>query len=104
MKNNNPIDGDITVEENITINKSNVFLVGGFDREKGEGIIKMYKIFTDETNNTSIEYEQDIIIEDLRFDNPISCITQSKITGNILITSWDGNVYLFKPPNIHFFL
>ena len=104
MKNNNPIDGDIMVEENIIINKSKLFLVGGFDREKGEGVIKLNKIFTDETNNTSTEYEQDIIIEDLRFDNPISCITQLNITGNILVTFWDGNVYLFKPPNIDFFL
>ena len=35
---------------------------------------------------------------------PITCITQSNISGNILITCWDGNIYLFKPPNIDFFL
>ena len=25
---------------------------------------------------------------------------ESKITGNIVVTCWDGNIYLFTPPNI----
>jgi hypothetical protein len=105
VKNNNPINGDITVEDNIKICKSNLFLVGGFDKEKGDGVIKLYKLLENEKDDGAyIEYLQDIVIQDFRFEKPISCITQSNITGNILITCWDGNVYLFKPPNIDFFL
>jgi hypothetical protein len=38
------------------------------------------------------------------FENSISCITQSNITGNIIVTCWDGNTYLLNPPNIDFYL
>ena len=38
------------------------------------------------------------------FQRNISCITQSKKTGKLLITCWDGNVYLFSAPNISFYL
>ena len=109
VKNNNSLDDDITKEENIKINKTNYFLVGGFDVDKGEGIIKLYEIiYSEKFNETSIKYIQDIIIPKNDnfegFNNSISGITQSKITGNILVTCLDGNVYLFKPPNIDFYL
>ena len=109
VKNDNSLDDDITKEENIKINKTNYFLVGGFDVEKGEGIIKLYEIvYSEKFNGTTIKYFQDIIIPKNDnfegFNNPISGITQSKTTGNILVTCWDGNVYLFKPPNIDFYL
>ena len=38
------------------------------------------------------------------FDSNITCIIQSKITGNLLINSLDGNINLFKPPNLECFL
>jgi hypothetical protein len=38
------------------------------------------------------------------FRGPITSIIQSNITGNILITCYDGNIYLFSPPNLDFYL
>ena len=84
------------------------FLVGGFDLNKNEGLIKLYKvIYFDEIEKTEIKYIQDIILEknkgkyDLEcfkgFKGPISCIIQSSET-EILVTCYDGNVYLFSQP------
>ena len=44
------------------------------------------------------DIETDII------DSPINCIIQSKISGNILVTSYSGNIYLFTKPNIDYYL
>ena len=85
------------------------FLVGGFDLNKNEGLIKLYKvIYSSEIEKTEIEYIQDIILEknkgkyDLEcfkgFKGPISCIIQSSET-EILVTCYDGNVYLFSEPD-----
>ena len=38
------------------------------------------------------------------FKGPISSMLLSKTDGNIIITSWDGNVYLFSYPNIEYYL
>ena len=38
------------------------------------------------------------------FDGPISCIYQSKITGNILISFYNGKVYLCTPPKIDYYI
>ena len=38
------------------------------------------------------------------FERNISCITQSKNNGNLFITCWDGNIYIFDPPNIDYYL
>jgi len=97
--------------------ESEYFLVGGFDTVKGEGLIKLYKLkYSDVSEGTEIEYIQNIIIEkkkeeekkeekkDLEkffkgFKGPISCIIQSSI-GEILVTCYDGNVYLFSEPSL----
>ena len=54
-----------------------------------------------------LKYKQDIDIDQNDefngFDGKISCITQSTITGNILVTCWDGTVHMFKPPNLDAF-
>ena len=81
------------------------FLVGGFDSNKLKGLIKLYKINYNEENFdlTNIEYIQDIEIKYKNksgFKGPITCIIQSSNNGNILITCFDGNVYLFSPPKI----
>ena len=87
------------------------FLVGGFDSNKLKGLIKLYKINYNNSNFdlTNIEYIQDIVIKKeyknksnmfKGFKGPITCIIQSSNNGNILITCYDGNVYLFSPPNI----
>lgn len=38
------------------------------------------------------------------FAGPISSIIQSSLTGNILVTCYDGNVYLLTPPNLDYYL
>ena len=72
-------------------------------------MIKLFKVvYGEKAWKTKIEFIQDIIIEDNQnfeeFDVPISCIHQSKTTGHILVTSYNGNVYLFTPPNLDFYL
>ena len=91
--------------------ETNYLLVGGFDLEKGEGVIKLYKIIYDyEAYNTKIEYVQDIIIMENEkkdfygFKGAVNCIKQSKNDGNFLISCSDGNVCLFTPANINYFL
>ena len=86
---------------------SKYFLVGGFSKDKNQGIIKLYKvIYSVKFNDIKIEYIHDINImnslnKDFRgFKGPISSIIQSNIDRNILITCWDGNVYLFREENL----
>mgnify|MGYP002624380048 CR=1 FL=1 len=101
--NENVLGEDITQEENIRIDKKDFIFVGGFDEDKREGVIKLYKIIDDKLKflqDIEFEYDQNF----KGFDNSVSCITQSNITGNILVTCWDGNVYLLNPPNIDFYL
>lgn len=78
------------------------FLVGGFDSEKSEGCIKLYKINCDEEmNKYTIEFIQDI--DDFKgFKNPVNCIIQEKYTldKKILVTTLDDNIYLFAGPDI----
>ena len=110
-------------EEDITIlNPTNYFFAGGFDQGKNKGMIKLFKIIK-EGKFQGIEYVQDIIFSSIPFSKnmdclgqknksiffndfkrTISCIIQSKVTGEIFITSWDGFVYLFSPPNISYYL
>ena len=93
------------LEDSVKIKESDYFLVGGFDKKRKQGIIKLYKIIYEE--KISIEYIQDIKLFDKDFKGfkgPISCITQSKKNKNLLITCWDGNVYLVNKPDIHFYL
>ena len=86
------------------------FLVGGFDLNKGQGIIKLYKvIYYDEIEKIEIEYIHDIIMVKKEgknyleffkgFKGPINCIIQSS-QGEILVTCNDGNLYLFSELNI----
>lgn len=72
-------------------------------------MIKLYKVnhkrnFLD----TKIEFIEDVEIEKNKvfkgFYVPISCITQSSFDGKILVTCWDGNVYLFGHPNMICFI
>jgi hypothetical protein len=94
--------------KNIIIEDTDYFLVGGYDIEKREGQIKLFKIlYGNKAWETKIKFIQNIEIDDdnfEEFDQPITCITQSKITGNILITSYNGYVYLFTQPNLQYYL
>ena len=80
------------------------FLAGGFDKDRKSGIIKLYKIKINKYEETKIEFIRNIVIgkrkDFKRFKGPISCITQSSINGDILVTCWDGNIYLFKLENL----
>ena len=103
----NEINDDTNLFENI-MEETDYVLVGGYDEEKMEGIIKLFKIlFSEKYNEIKLDYIQDITIEKNEkfegFGNAVSCITQSKTTGNIITTCWDGKVQLFNPPNIDFF-
>ena len=110
VNNENPIYDDISYKKNIKIINTKYFLVGGFDENRKEGVIKLYRIDYNSTmiKNTKIEFLQNIKIEEKNgfegFKGAISCIKQSNIIGNIIITCWDGNVHLLKPPNIDYFL
>ena len=87
------------------------FLVGGFDFIKHNGLIKLFKIvYNDNFEESKIEFIQDIKIkksikkgEDYfdEFKGPITCMIQSTYTGNIIISCFDGKVYLFSTPNIN---
>ena len=88
---------------------TNYFLGGGFDEDKREGIIQLYKtIYGEKAYNTRIEYIQDIYFKKQKdiegFNGPINCLTQSKKTGNILASCYNGNIYLLTPPNINYYL
>ena len=88
---------------------SNYFLVGGFDVQKREGMLKLYKLVCNEKiYEAKIKYILDIQIEKKGnfkgFERPINCIIQSKKNGNIIASSWDGNIFLFTHPNLNFFL
>ena len=102
----------ITKKENNKIIPTNYFLVGGYDTEKGEGLIKLYNIKPNinESNEFSciIEYLQDIIIDNTNdidgFNGTVNCITQSKTNRDLLISCWDGKVYRLSEPNISYYL
>ena len=102
---------DEKYKKNIKIEDTEYFLVGGFDIEKREGLIKLYKvIYSKEAFETRIKYIQDIYIDIIDnqkieyFNGPINCIYQSKITGNIIVSCYNGTVYLFTPPNINYYI
>ena len=94
------------------------FLVGGLDTKKCRGMIKLYKInFGKVYYQNTIEFIEDIIIRkyDIRNKNDeigneyvingaISCIIQSSQNGEILASSWDGNVYLLENINLDYYL
>ena len=98
IKNNNKIN-------NIKKIEIEYFLVGGFDINKRQGLIKLYKvIYYDEIEKIEIEYIHDIIMVKKEgknyleffkgFKGPINCIIQSS-QGEILVTCNDGNIYSF---------
>ena len=94
------------------IKNTNYFFVGGFDTKKHRGGIKLYIIKKNKDEIIEIEKIQDIVLENeyvygkgfKLFKGPISCIKQSIYNGNLLITCWDGNVYLFNTPDLEKFL
>ena len=100
---------------------TNYFFVGGFEKNKKRGKIKLFKIEEEyKENEMIIEFVQDISLENSLiikkskdkteevifndFRRTITSIIQSKHNGEILVTSWDRNVYLLSKPNIVYYL
>ena len=94
--------------KDVEIFDTDYFLAGGFDLDRYRGMIKLYKVnFGIEYDQTTIEYIQDIIFDNYDFKGfkgAVSCITQSSKEGDILVSCWDGNVYLFGNLNIDYYL
>ena len=84
------------------------FFVGGYDIKRKKGAIKLYIIkYKLKNNESTIKYIMDIRFENnslIKISKPISCIIQLKRRNNIVLTSWDGSIYFFTPPNMNFFL
>ena len=111
-----------TDNKNIDENKTQYFFVGGYDNNKRQGIIKLYKIIYNDINfkKSKIIHLKDLTFEniylnkkesmnnedknELGFNLPITCITQDKLNRYILITCQNGNVYLFSPPNLEHYI
>ena len=100
---------DIEKENNNNVFNKNInssdtlyFLVGGLDVEKRIGIIKLFKVLFDvQILHYKIEFilevAKDADDEDFEGFKGIKGITQSKETGDILITCFeDSNIYVFK--------
>ena len=116
------IKEDFIFAKSSKFQKTNYFFVGGFDKDRNKGMIKLYRI----KNKKNIEIEEIVEIykneeigknEEIKdnnnkknkqkeyfkgFKGPISSIIQSTSNGNIIITCWDGNVYLFSKPNLDY--
>ena len=105
-------DIKVIEKKNNKMIETEYFLVGGFNLDSMKGVIKLYKIKynNQEFKNTEIEYIKDIEIKSNiggnkfdEFRGKITCIIQSRYSGNILVTCSDGNVFLFTFPNIDFY-
>ena len=91
----------IKLNNKTTYEKINFFLVGGFCIEKKIGAVKLFKFKNDDC--LKIQYLQDI--ENFyEFEMPVNNITQSEKSGNIIITTIDGKIFLFSEPNINLYL
>ena len=112
---------NIIYDENGKIKSKNTefFFVGGYDNNKCQGEIKLYRLIYNKKDNkkaynVKIEYLQDITIkkkimqndEDNNFEGfggAVNCIIQSQYNGFVLATCNDGKVYKFSIPNIDFY-
>ena len=87
------------------ISYTKYILVGGYDSGRKKALIKLYQIsFKKDIYDCEFIFIQDIIIKKnnifKKFTMPITSITQSGVSGNILVTCSDGNAYLFKQPEL----
>ena len=87
------------------ISYTKYILVCGFDSGKKKALIKLYQIsFKKDIYDCEVIFIQDIIIKKnnifKKFTMPITSITQSGVSGNILVTCSDGNAYLFNQPEL----
>ena len=105
-------DKNAVLKNQYIMKDTNYFFVGGFHRDKYQGIVKLYKIVknSEDYMDNKIEFIEDINFGKnennnmKKFKGPISDIMQNKMDGSVLITCWDGNVYLFNYPKIEYYL
>ena len=84
-------------------------MVGGYDKNNKKGEIQIYKYLEDKNKNedeikfvSRLEFKNDNI-DDLRGENKaIKCIIQTK-DEKILAACSDGNIYLFKEPELELY-
>ena len=97
-------NNSILGKSNKSKNDTYYFLVGGFNTNKLKGIIKLFRMnYEIQYKKTTIEYIDDIIDPKIRFNGPISCITQSNEEDKFLISCWDGKIYSIDNLNINEF-
>ena len=94
-------------KERNNIIKYNLFLVGGFEKNKKTGMIRLYRVIYNDETNFDIEFLQDILIdktEDFEgFKRTVNCIIQDQNNGRILVNTWEGKIYLFSEPNLDYY-
>jgi hypothetical protein len=107
----NPDNNILETEKEKIIIDTEYFFVGGFNVDKREGEIKLYKvIFDKKDNDNKIEFVQDIEFERNKefngFEGAVSCIIQAKneSNGNILVTCYSRKIYLLTKPNLDFYI
>ena len=77
------------------------FLVGGFESNKGKGIIKLYKIeYSNDNKNIELIFIQDIITSEIACNGTINCIIQTREKRKIIFTCTNGYIYILNPPNL----
>ena len=77
-------------------------LVGGYDDNLNKGLVKIFEIIydiNDKIELTKLKFRRNAYNLS-NSKQPINCIIQSSKTGEIIVTSWDGSVKLFKKPNL----
>jgi len=104
------LDNDILGDERkIKIEDTIYFFVGGYNSDKKEGEIKLFKvIYSEKAYNNKIKFVQDIEFERNKdftgFEGAVCCIKQIKkdnnYLGNILVTCYSGKIYLLSKPNL----
>ena len=79
--------------------------IGGFNLEKRKGEILLYIL----KDINELIYVQNIEIIDNEYNNfngidmPINNIIQTKDSGKIIVTTIDGNIFLFSKPNLDYY-
>ena len=91
----------IKLKETGEFQNSLFFFAGCFDKSRHLGVVKLFK-FKDE-KSLNIRFLQDI--ENFgRFEMPVNTIIQCQKTGRIIITTTDGEIYLYSQPNLNLYM
>ena len=107
----NPNNDILEKGKEIDIQDTEYFFVGGFNLDKKEGEIKLFKVVYNENESINkIEFVQVIEFERNKdfagFEGAVNCIIKTKRekNGYILVTCYNGKVYLLTKPNLDYYL